>query len=573
LKRSSVALPTAVLLLLAACPPVAIVDDAGVLPIDAATADGAGPPPLDDVRAPLVQGVTTIQADLLQSRVSASDSRLVPIVWASARATGGDKYGLPGTLPVPGWVGLFGSGRLVVWAGQESFLGAAADGRHDNDLFRQNILGWLLGSGNRVGFTSAHSEWFTQSSLSPVLATWLAGRGASSTNIATALDASVLGTCDVLVVGNPWAALQTAEIDALTTWVDQGGRLLVLGLGWSWSAYHPDATGLTYPVNRIGERFGFKVENSSIVDPAATVGSASMPGFTLRPLSEYRPKTVRVLRPERDDVAQVKTLGPTALDTLFVIEGQHMGLNLLPDDWPLLDDPVAALVAFDKIYLAELALVGAAHPPFGGDTVWAIAVDDPQGAYWMHSGNPIVFKQEAGRLEIIPMLNSEGYPGWGIGHEQGHNMHIDACQNLFVVEGTAEPWCNVFNVYSYLQNGWSWASAQPTDPFAAGHAYHAQASPSFSQLTSDPWILLGCLELIWNRYGWTGMQTFLTRAATDAATGATTADDAARAAYLVEQMSVAYHVNFAPLFAHWGFAVSSATQTATSGLPACSITW
>lgn len=533
----------------------------------------ATPPPLDDVRAPLVLGVTTIQADLQQSRVSTSDSRLLPIVWASARASSGDKLGLPGTLPAPGWAGRFGSGRLVVWAGHEGFFGNAADGRHDNDRFRQNLLGWLLGAGDRIGFADTHGEWFTQTSFSPALATWLSGRSGSSRNIGAALDASVLGRFDVVVVGNPWDTVAAAEIDALVSWVHRGGSLLVLGLGWSWSQYHLDPGNLAYPVNRIGERFDFRVENSTIVDPATTVGSAAAPGFVVHPLAEYRPRTVRVLKAGRDDVNQVKTLGPASPDTLFVIEGQHMGLNLLPDDWPLLDDPAAALVALDRIYSAELALVGAAHPPFGGDTVWAIAADDPDGAYWMHAGNPIVFKREAGQLEIIPLLNSEGYPGWGIGHEQGHNMHIDACQNLFVVEGTAEPWCNVFNVFSYLRNGWSWTSAHSEDIFAAGHAHHAQASPSFPQLTSDPWILLGCLELIWTRYGWTGMQTFLTRAATDAASGASAGDDAARTAYLVEQMSRAYQVDLAPLFAHWGFAVSSATQSATSGLPSCSITW
>ncbi|MBN2358963.1 MAG: M60 family metallopeptidase, partial [Deltaproteobacteria bacterium] len=559
----------------AGCPRAFCVDAAG--PADAAALDAPGPDAAleqrESLRAPLVQGVTLIQADLRQSRVSASDQRLVPIVWGSPRASGGDKLGLPGTMPAPGWAGRFGSGRLVVWAGHEAFFGDDADGRHDNDLLRQNILGWLLGEGRRVGFAGTHREWLTLASFSPALKSWLAVRGVTASDIGAALDAPVLARYDLVVIGNPWGAWLPGELDALALWVHQGGRLLVLGLGWSWPTYNGDPDNRAYPVNQLGERFGFRVENSSIVDPATAVGSAASPGFAVLPLAEYLPKTVRVLKQGRDDVDQIKILGPESPATLYVIEGQHMGLNLLPNDWPLLNDPTAALVALDKIYGAELALAGGAHPPFNGDVVWAVAVDDPDGPYWMHSGNPIVFKQQAGRSEIIPTFNREGYPGWGLGHEQGHNMHIEACRNLFVVEGTAETWANVFNVYSYLHNGWSWATAQRGDIFAAGHAYHAQASPSFDLLTSDPWVLLGCLELIWTRYGWGGMQAFLAGAAADGAAGTSSGDDAARSAYLVERMSIAYGVDLAPLFAHWGFTVSSATRTATGGLPPCDIGW
>jgi hypothetical protein len=41
----------------------------------------------------------------------------------------------------------------------------------------------------------------------------------------------------------------------------------------------------------------------------------------------------------------------------------------------------------------------------------------------------------------------------------------------------------------------------------AGHAYHAQAPPDFAVLLADPFIFLGCLDLITARYGWSGMKT------------------------------------------------------------------
>jgi hypothetical protein len=271
-------------------------------------------------------------------------------------------------------------------------------------------------------------------------------------------------------------------------------------------------------------------------------------------------------------VNQVKTLGPSSPDTLYVIQGAHMGLNLPPDDWASLDDPAAAISALDGLYAAELELAGNVNPPFGGDEVWAIPIDDPDGAYWMHSGNPIVFKQEAGQAEILARLNDEGQPGWGLGHEQGHNMHNESCGNLFVPDGTAEVWCNVFNVYSYLQNGWSW-SEQMGDIFAKGHAYHTQASPDFDELLADPFVMLGCLELVWSQYGWDGMQAFFTKAATDSAAGVAAGDSAARTAYMVEQLSAAYELDLAHLFVHWGFTVSAATAAATAAYPDANIPW
>jgi hypothetical protein len=560
--------------------------DVDALAVDSAAPDGALPdgpgdrdadnrcPILlaDDVRNPIVQGVTTVQFPMLMSRLSVTEPDWVPLVWASARASGGDWLGLPGTLPVPGWAKAWGCGRIAVWAGHEGAFAKEGDGVAQNDKFRENLLGWLLGTGTRLGCTSTHSEWFGCNSFSPVLSSWLTARGVTPAAVDRSLGASSLAGWDVVVVGNPWADLSDSEIAALDDWVRAGGSLLVLGLGWSWASNHQDPKNLAYPVNRLGARFGFRVEPGYIVDPGATTGTASQPGFTVQPLSEYHPKTIEVLRSSEVDVNQIKTLGPASPDKLYVIEGIHVGLNLASNDWASLVDPVAALAALDKIYAAELALAGNVKPPFGGDKVWAVAADDPDGAYWMHAGNPIVFKQEAGQAEIIRWLNADGQPGWGLGHEQGHNMASDSCGNLFVPDGTTEVWCNVFNVYSYLHNGWSWTE-QMGDLFTKGHAFHAQANPDFNALLADPFVMLGCLELIWSKYGWGGMQTFFTKAATDSAAGLTASDSAARTAYMVEQLSAAYQLDLAPLFVHWGFTVSAASLAATGRYPDANIPW
>jgi hypothetical protein len=334
-------------------------------------------------------------------------------------------------------------------------------------------------------------------------------------------------------------------------------------------------------------RLRCKVLDGTITDPAAPNGDSGQPAFSVRPLSEYVPARVQILHaigahqdsaeqwapanlqrfvvePQVDEVKQMARSFP---NDIFIVEGRHMGLQLPTADWAKLDSPSQMISVLDSAYEVELELVGEANRAYGGAMIWYVAADDPQGEYWFHSGNPIVFKQEAGE-EIVNSFNA-GWPGWGMLHEQGHNMVITACNDLFVHSGTAEPWCNVFSVWAIQRMGWP----EREGSYDAGHAYHAQATPDFRQLTSDPWVLLGCLELVWSKYGWGGMQEFMTHAAQDAAAGKSSPDDAAATAYFVENLSRAYGRDFAPLIAHWGFPVSAASRATTAQYPPAEIGW
>lgn len=515
--------------------------------------------------AAITGGLQRVHFDQLMSRVSADPARYVPLVWASPEATGGDRQGLAGTLPAPGWLGLVGQGRVVVWAGHEGAFTGANDGRDDNDTFRARLFDWLRGAGTRVGFSASHGEWLGADALSPAVRGALEANGVQIGPLPGVLDAAALATVDVLVVGNPWGDVTEAELDAISTWVTQGGAVLVLGLGWSWRGNHDDPTAERYPVQRLGARLGFDVRGGAIFDPGAPAGTADLPAYDVRPLDAYRPLEVVVLRGE--EASRVADHARARPEAMYVIEGHRMGLSLPNGDWSELRDPQAALAALDRVYEAEMSLVSGIHPPFDGDLVWIIGVDAPDEPWWMHSGNPIVYQAPAARAEIIPRLNDEGQPGWGVAHEQGHNMHGGSCGDLFVPSGTVEVWPNVFGLFSYRENGWDWAPQMGADLFAAGRAHHAGPDHTFAELTADPFILLGCLDVIIERYGWEGMRTFLTGAATEAANGLQAGDDAARVAYLVERLSQAYRVDLAPVLAHWGFPVSEVSRAITANLP------
>lgn len=514
-----------------------------------------------------IAGVSNFGGGMLISRVECTNPHFTPLAWASPRASGGDKLGLQGTLPVPAWLGIEGRGRVVIWGAHEGFFGAGPDGKLDNDRLRENLLTWLLSGGKRLGFSSSHNEWLTAGVLSPVLSTWLDSAGVSHGDVAEALTPAALARYDCLIIGNPWGEFTRSEQDALASWVRHGGGLLLLGLGWSWHGGHHDPTGQAYPVNQLADCFGCQVLDGTITDPATPSGDSSQPAFTVRPLSEYAPAQVEILRASDTDVDRVQRLAQAQPGDIFIVEGEHMGLQLPTADWAKLESPSKMIGILDGAYETELELVGGKNRAYGGAMIWYVAADDPQGAYWFHSGNPIVFKQAAGE-EIVNSFNA-GWPGWGMLHEQGHNMVITACNNLFVHSGTAEPWCNVFTVWAIYRRGWP----ERKGAFDAGHKYHSQAQPDFTQLTSDPWVLLGCLELIWTKYGWDGMQRFMTQTAQDAAAGKTSPNDAAATAYFVEQLSSAYNLDLAPLIAHWGFTVSDASRAVSAHYPPADIPW
>lgn len=522
-------------------------------------------------QAGIVDGLNQIRFNLNMTQVTADRARYAPLAWGSPEALGAGREGLAGSLPAPGFLGLVGNGRVVAWAGHEGAFGGGDDGVDDNDAFRTRVMTWLLGGGTRVGFSTGHGEWLRADGLSPAVRAGLEAAGATIAGLDGTLDAAALANVDLLVFGNPWGEVSEAEIEAIGAWVEGGGAVLALGLGWSWPTSPEDPHGERYPVRRLGARLGFQVTGGSIYDPAAPGGTPDAPAYTLRPASEWNPLEIVVLRAAETDVGQVAALAAGNPDALYVIEGEHMGLSVPSADWALLNDPAAAVSAFDRLYEAELALVGGVNPPFGGDIVWMIGADDPEAPWWMHSGNPIVFKVEAARAEIIDRLNAEGHPGWGIAHEQGHNMHMGSCGDLFVPGVMTEVWPNIFGLYSYAQNGWDYTAQMGADLFQRGHDHFAQANPDPAALQSDPFILLGCLEMILTRYGWEGMQRFLTQAATDRLGGREAGDDAARIAYLVEGLSTAYGVDLAPVVAHWGLPVSEASRTVTAAFPAADL--
>jgi hypothetical protein len=77
-------------------------------------------------------------------------------------------------------------------------------------------------------------------------------------------DRGKLAKAGVLILGNAWADFTDAEISAITDFVDNGGGILAVGIGWSWMGYGPNGQDNknkpapldAYPMNKLFAHFG-----------------------------------------------------------------------------------------------------------------------------------------------------------------------------------------------------------------------------------------------------------------------------------------------------------------------------
>lgn len=82
----------------------------------------------------------------------------------------------------------------------------------------------------------------------------------------------------VLAVVNPWAPFQETEIEAIKKFVETGGGLLIIGLGWSWVDYKKQSID-KHPANQLGRFFGITTNDDIVMDPTDHEGDLGFPIF------------------------------------------------------------------------------------------------------------------------------------------------------------------------------------------------------------------------------------------------------------------------------------------------------
>lgn len=216
----------------------------------------------------LVTGVSTVWTSGLPSSLFPYNNTATPIV-----------IGNPNTASYPAIFALasvLGSGRAVGLA-HDGVLGNNDISQYNNLTFALNIFNWLdQNNTNQVVIASGHGEWLNYGNAT-TLRSALQGNGYIVTNLSGSITAASLAGKGVLMIGNGWQTYTAAEQTAIQNYVQSGGGLLLLGLGWSWMAYNSGGLA-AYPMNQIGSMFGLYWTDSNISD--ATNQAGGQPLFT-----------------------------------------------------------------------------------------------------------------------------------------------------------------------------------------------------------------------------------------------------------------------------------------------------
>lgn len=191
----------------------------------------------------------------------------------------------PGVVEIdndPAWV-------VLMRRDQEAFIAAREYGRgrvfavaHDGlldaaripggEAFLRRTIGWLEGPQTRadVVIASGHCEWMALGTEDWLMPGLLQGWGYTIRDEPGPLTEETLRGAGILILGNAWSALQPAELDAVQAFVNDGGGVLLAGLGWSWAEYAGTAESgcayaaqasnalAAYPMNILGARFGIR---------------------------------------------------------------------------------------------------------------------------------------------------------------------------------------------------------------------------------------------------------------------------------------------------------------------------
>jgi PKD repeat protein len=202
----------------------------------------------------LVDGVQEVVSPGAPGSVWAEDLDWVPIV------AGDDDTSFPSTFVM---ARTYGDGRVVIM-GHEGLIGNP--NLLDNQRLMLNVVSWLdENDGKNLMYSSGHGEWVTSVTLAP-LKTELESRGYTLEEADEPIESTFLSERDVLIFGNAWGDVSQSEISAVESFVANGGGLLLIGLGWSWKAYHPGAME-DYPMMRLAAPYGVRWLECGIYDP------------------------------------------------------------------------------------------------------------------------------------------------------------------------------------------------------------------------------------------------------------------------------------------------------------------
>jgi hypothetical protein len=253
---------------------------------------------------------------------------IVPLFWGNRKAYTGDTRWPQNSYPPVAIASEYQEGRFIALGHDGLLIDPSA-----NDVFTANILKWL-GNGykhKKVAVYTHLGRWFNKDRLSAKARELLASRGVEIIELGSQVTDEDLKECDLLIIVRPSRIIDRNEVSSIVSYVEQGGSLLMTGMGWFWEAQNKTHDISAFPLNRLGEHLGFVYSKTSI-NKAPRNNKKGLRRYSLvgfRPLASRKPVGVKYYSiKEHSNSFITRSISQTRDKYHYVVEGEHVIVSM-----------------------------------------------------------------------------------------------------------------------------------------------------------------------------------------------------------------------------------------------------
>ena len=491
---------------------------------------------------------------------------IIPLFWGNHKAYTGDSRWPQKSYPPVAIASEYQKGRFVALGHDGLLVDPSA-----NKDFIGNILNWL-GNGyqHRNVTIYAHiSNWFSKDRLCAKAKEVLASRGVEIIELRAQVTDEDLKECDLFIIVRPSQTIDQNEIRSIASYVEQGGSLLMTGIGWYWEDQHRSHDIRVFPLNRLGEHLGFEYSRTSIDKTPRDNKTETRRYSPIRFQPLYARKPVQLEKyslkeHSNHSITQSITQNKNKYKCHYVVEGENVIVSMPYRFFAKCKKPVDFIRQLDAVYDLYVDLTDGIKP-FCGSKIMILNIDNMN--YHMSSGNPILSRQD--RIEyILGELDRSDYkdPSWGLMHELGHDFIIGMKHYFIFGHGDNESWAEFFALYGCHVLGLE--HKEPTWKEIAKR-YHESGKHDFERIKNEKWLMIGLLHHISDQYGWDVYRKLFKRYAELVRENDYLEfnETERKVRLFVKELSLAAGVNFYPYFDRWGFPVSQSTNNELKHLP------
>ncbi len=496
---------------------------------------------------------------------------VVPLFWGNHKAYTGDTRWPQKSYPPIAVAGEHQKGRFVALGHDGLLIDSGA-----NDKFTVNILNWLGNSYKykKVIIYTNIDRWFNKAILTTKAKELLASKEVEIIELASKVTDEDLKECDLFIIVRPTRLIDQSETSSIVSFVEQGGSLLMTGMGWFWEVQNKPHDIKVFPLNKLGEHLGFEYSKKPVHkthrDNKKYVRSYSL--ISYRPLSSRKPVEIKYYSiKEHGNSFITNSISLNKDKYYYVVEGEHVIVSMPYRFFKKCKRPVDFITQLDVVYDLYADLTDGMKP-FDSNKIVILNVDNLN--YHMTSGNPILSRDD--RIEyILGELEKSNYknPSWGLMHELGHDFIIGMKHRFVFGDGDNECWAEFFALY-----GCQKLQLEHKETFwlKEAKAYHESGQKDFERIKNKEPLMIGFLHHIQEQYGWDVYKKLFKRYAQLVRENnyphineikKNDVETQKKVDVFVKELSLAAGANFYPYFERWGFPVKPSVNEELKHLP------